>query len=210
MVHRYVLLGDVIRSREIEDRQAFRDRLAGVCEELTVRESEAIHADFEVLKGVDEFGGVLTSVTSLYDVVVTFQAALAPHRSRIVVAEGEVEQVGDSRRVGGMDGPAFHRADELLTAVGDGPRVVDVRLADEALGHVVADEVNLLLHRRRQWTDRQREVVDAVADAGTQTAAAESLGVTQQAVSNVLASADWPLVDAVESRLRDVLAAYDD
>ncbi len=207
MAEYYVVLGDVVHSREIEDREAFQDRLAETCARFTAKEREDVYGDFTILKGIDEFGGVLQSLANLYEVVTTFQDALRPHGVRIVVASGSIDVGLTTFDVEKMDGEAFHRASERLEEIEDDPLSFDL-LIDDAVGRAIADEINLLLRRREEWTDRQREVIEVRRKVDTQAAAAERLDVTQQAVSNVLSGADWPLVETVEGRLRETLREY--
>ena len=207
MAEYYVVLGDVVQSRKIEDREAFQEQLAETCEQFTARKRDDIYGDFKILKGVDEFGGVLQSLENLYDVVVTFQDALHPHQVRMVVASGAIDVGLTTFDVEKMDGEAFHRASQRLEALEDDPLVFDLLIDDEPLGRTVADEINLLLDRRSEWTDRQREVIRIREEVDTQSAAAERLDVTQQAVSNVLSGANWQFVNKIEGRLRETLAA---
>lgn len=203
----YVVLGDVVSSRDATDRAALGERLADGCDRVTDR-FETV-APFEPLKGVDEFGGVLPTPASAYDVTLALRAALRPERVRVAVVGGEVDVGLETGRVARMDGPAFHRADELLAGMDAAGRTFAFESAGGSLDTLVTDEVNLLLARRRSLTDRQREVIRAYRDHGTQRAAAEALDVTQQAVSKALRAADWRLVAGVEERLRGVLARYE-
>lgn len=206
MVERYVVLGDVVHSRDIEDREAFQRSLRAVCARVNDEHAGAVSAEFTVLKGIDEVGGVLSSPAPLYDVVTAFQEGLRPNEVRLAVASGGIDVGAESRDVTRMDGEAFHRASERLEALERDGLVFDASLADRRLARAVADEINLLLYLRDGWTDHQREVVEAYRRLGTQQAAAAELGVTQQAVSNTLARAAWPLVETVEGRLRETLA----
>lgn len=208
MVEYYVVLGDVVHSREIEDREAFQEQLSETCTRFTAAERDDVFGDFKILKGIDEFGGVLQSLANLYEVVTTLQDELRPHEVRIVVASGLIDVGLTSFDVEKMDGEAFHKASERLVEIDDGPMSFDLLIEDEELGRAVADEINLLLDRRNEWTDRQREVIEVRESVDTQTAAAERLDVTQQAVSNVLSGADWPLVKTVEDRLHETLQDY--
>jgi tetratricopeptide (TPR) repeat protein len=207
MVEYYVVLGDVVHSREIEDREGFQDRLEAVCAQFNATERDDVWGNFKILKGIDEFGGVLQSLENVYEVVSAFQEELRPHEVRMVVAGGSID-VGGDWDVEKMDGEAFHEASERLEEIEDGPLSFDLLVDDDSLARAVADEINLLLHVRGDWTDRQWEVASVRERVGTQTAAAEELDVTQQAVSNVLSGANWPLVHEVEERLRDTLAEY--
>lgn len=202
---RYVVLGDVVDSREIADRAGFRETFTEARETVATRYDASFVAGPAVLKGIDELGAVLASLESLYDIAITMQNALHPHAIRLAVASGDIS-VGEPETVAHMDGEAFHRATELLEAIErDGLRFgidTDTRPLDTA----VADEINLLLHVRESWTDRQRDVVSRYEEAPTQQAVAADLGISQQAVSNALRSASWPLVETIEERLRETLA----
>ena len=208
MAEYYVVLGDVVQSREIEDRKAFQEQLAETCEQFTARKRDDIYGDFKILKGIDEFGGVLQSLENLYDVVVTFQDSLHPHGVRMAVASGSIDVGLTTFDIEKMDGEAFHRASQRLEALEDDPLVFDLLIDDERLGRTVADEINLLLDRRSEWTDRQREVIRIREEVDTQSAAADRLDVTQQAVSNVLSGANWQFVNVIEGRLRETLGEY--
>ncbi len=209
MVEYYVVLGDVVHSREIEDREGFQDRLEAVCGQFNATERDDVWGNFKILKGIDEFGGVLQSLENVYEVVSEFQETLRPHEVRTVVAGGSIDVGLTSWDVEKMDGEAFHSASERLEEIEDGPLSFDLLVDDDALARAVGDEINLLLHVRGDWTDRQWEVASVRERVGTQTVAAAELGVTQQAVSNVLAGANWPLVHEVEERLRETLREYE-
>lgn len=57
-----VILGDVVDSRSIENRAAFRDELIGTLTHVNSTYEDQIHTPFETIKGIDEIGGVLSSV----------------------------------------------------------------------------------------------------------------------------------------------------
>lgn len=219
MRYRYVLLGDVVGSRDIEDRAAFRRTLVDACDVANETCGSDLDAPFELLKGIDEFGGVLTSPAPVYDVVDEFAAAVRPHEIRFAVAAGEIDVAPDSGDVTRMDGPVFHRADELLADLADSPFRFAMDLDEradsdddgwaDALGDALADEINLLLFRKREWTDRQREVVALYEEHGSQREVAEALGVSQPAVSRALDRAMWKPLREIEDRLRETLTGYE-
>jgi hypothetical protein len=206
---RYVVLGDVVGSRDVEDREALRESLEDACEQVTAVHEEAVVAPFAPLKGVDELAGVLSSPAPVYDVVDGFRETLHPQELRLVVARGAIDVGLDAGDPAVMDGPAFHRADELLADIGDGAFRFAMDFGDERLDRAVADEVNLLLFRKREWTDHQRRVVRLYRELGDQTAVAGELGVSQPAVSRTLERAAWPALREIEGRLRTTFARYE-
>jgi len=207
MPTRLVLLGDVVSSREIADRTAFGQRLRETCSAVTTDHADAFDAPLKPLKGIDEVGGVLTTPEPLYAVLDDLRSSLHPHELRIAVAEGVVDVGVNSGSVSQMDGPAFHRADELLAELDGGPLRVTLDFQASPLDTAVADEMNLLFASKRRWTDRQREVVECYRETGSQAAAADALGVSQAAVSQALSRASWPTIREIEARLGATLEA---
>ncbi|MFP8890294.1 SatD family protein [Natrialbaceae archaeon A-CW2] len=200
---RYVILADVIDSSAIEERSEFRTALSASLERVNDEFSADIHTDFELLKGIDEFGGVLTDLSRVYELIATIIEACHPTMVRFAVAAGQID-VEPSNAIHQLDGEAFHRADRLLAAVEaddlycyvDTGRPVDTLLAVS---------MNLLLLQRAGWTPRQADVVRAYERHGTQTAAASELGVRQQAVSKSLHQIDYFQTKRLRDHLLDVL-----
>lgn len=205
-VQRVVVLGDVVGSRDLEDRAAFADRVRTVVDDVNRTFADDLVAEFAMLKGIDEFVGVLSSVAPLYRVVDAIGRGVAPVEARVVAVTGEIDVSADDAT--GLDGPAFHEADELLGELERRDLFVDVAVDDGAFDALVAGEMNALHLLKRRWTDRQREVVEHYRETGTQTATANALGVSQQTVSDVLAAADWPRIELLETELNDALASY--
>ena len=108
-----VLLGDVVDSRSIADRQGFQTQLEGACQVIAARHADDLMAGPVVLKGADEFGAVLTSYRPVYAVVSAFDVLL-PRHARFAVARGAIDTGLASGRLERMDGPAFHEASTAM------------------------------------------------------------------------------------------------
>lgn len=208
MTDYFVLLGDVVDSRSISNRDTFHRHLVNACNQINDRYGENLCGELEILKGIDELGCVLVSVTSIYDIAKDLLDALHPHQIRIAVAHGKIDIGVKTGVVSQMDGPAFHQADELLDSVEQSERRFDIRTGRTGFDLAVADEINLLLTVRQQWTDRQHEIVNKYEQLGNQREVAEELGISQQAVSNSLSRASWPMIQHIEERLDRVLREY--
>lgn len=205
-MQRVVVLGDVIESRDLDDRTAFAARVRDVTDRVNREFAADLAAEFTMLKGIDEFVGVLDSVAPLYRVVDTLQGGIAPVETRVVAVAGEIDVGGEDATE--LDGPAFHAAADRLRELEGRDLFVDVRVGNSAVDRLVAGQMNALYLLKRGWTDRQRDVVDRYRELGTQIAVADALGVSQQTVSNVLAAADWARIQQLETDLNDALADY--
>lgn len=199
---RFVVLADVIHSRSIEDRRAFRERLTGVLEDVNDRFVEGIVAPFEPIKGIDEFGAVLSRMSPIPAALEMILDAIHPTRIRVAIATGEID-VGDPEiGVASMDGPAFHRADRLIEEISAEEFYVGVETgaSEDAL---LSSVLNLLVMSREDRTARQIEVIEAYERHGTQTAAAEELDLSHQAVSDTLRRVDYDRHRALRERVTD-------
>lgn len=205
----YVLLADVVESRSIADREAFESRLDGALAHVNDVESRSMSTPLTKMKGIDEFGCVLTAMAPLPDIVSGLLDRIHPTRVRFAVASGSVDIGVGSETVAEMDGPAFHRASELLSDIEERGLYVDVDTNRDADG-LVASALNSLLLERERLTERQVEVILAYEDHGTQAAAGEALGLEQQAVSNALQRANYGRRREIRRGLREALeAVYD-
>jgi hypothetical protein len=204
---RCVVVGDVVASRDREERESLREALANGLERANDRVDDALVAPFRVLKGVDEVGGVLADPSEAYAPLCAIAEAIHPVGIRFAVVYDTVDVAADGDDVAAMDGPAFHRADELLESVDARDRAVGLDLgADDVLEPLLADHLDLLALWKGDWTARQGEVVRTYRREETMAAAADALDVSVQAVSQTLAAARASTVFEMEARLEETFA----
>ena len=205
----YVVLGDVIASREMDDREAFRDTIATTLETVNERYAADVVGRFALVKGVDEIAGVMRSPRNIYRLVRDVVSAARPGAIRFAVVYGEIDVGAGGDAVDEMDGPAFHRADEALVDVADADLYLSFSGRRPAFDSLIEASVNLLLMAREDWTDRQRAMVAAYEETGTQGAVADRFDVSQQTVSATLRRADWRRLGRLEGDVNAALAGYE-
>lgn len=201
MAFAHVLLADLIHSRRVGDRRALERCLRGVLERLGA-EADLWHAPLEAVKGIDELSSVILVPARAFDVAWEINLALWPERFRFALAEGDVDIGWETRRAGPMDGPAYHRAAAALQRARDSARPFTLGLAHVASADGDVFESLAMLHERimHGWSPREAETVRLYHEFGQQTAVAERLGITQQAVSDALRR-------AAEKELRETRVA---
>lgn len=204
----YVVLGDVVGSRNIEDRESFRDSIEAVLEAVNERYGDDVVGEFALVKGVDEIAGVLRDPRNVYELLRDVVSAARPGAIRFAVVYGEIDVGAAADTVVEMDGPAFHRADETLADVAEADLYVAFSGRRPPLDPLIATCINLLLMAREDWTDRQRAMVDAYRETGRQASVADRLGVSQQTVSATLRRADWPRLSRLEDVVNEALGSY--
>lgn len=206
---RYVVLVDIVDSREIQDRETFESRLEDAFDHVNEAERASISTPLTQMKGVDEFGCVLTRVAPVPDIMSEILNRIHPSYARFAIASGGIDIGAERETVARMDGPAFHRASALLNDIEDSGLYVAVDTNRETDG-LVANALNLLLLEREHLTERQVEVILAYERHGTQSRAGEELGLRQQTVSNALHRANYMRRVKIRRSLRDALeAVYD-
>lgn len=205
-----VLLGDVVGSRELTDRAGFSESLRTACREVNRTYEDVVVAAATPLKGIDELGVVFDDRRSTYGIAKRLLDEVHPTAVRFGVAEGGIDVGVAGADLAEMDGPAFHRADELVAATRKAGLLFDADFSEPTLDRAIADEINMLLRWRSGLSERQFEYLRAYEHRGTQAGAAEDLGVTQQSVSKELRRAGHPFVNEIEGRLARTLEEYTD
>ena len=199
----WVLLGDVVDSREIENRDRFELALDALLRQLNEAYGRDLVADFDRLKGIDEIGAVLGSVKSLVEIRRALTLGLHPEQIRLVVYRGEVNDLS-VESVGKMDGSAFAGAGDELSRIEEKGQTFAISGLPMQEKYVSA-VLNLTDHIRSGWTGSRVRAIRAYERYGSQAEAAELLGITPQAVNQHLNSQSVKLVRQTESVVDDGL-----
>jgi hypothetical protein len=205
-----VLLGDVVASREVADRERFRAVLEAACARVNGEWSVDLIAGFTMLKGVDELGGVLRTPRAVFSMVSAFEEAARPRRIRWVLAGGGIDTAVESGEVARMDGPAFHAAAAGMAALKRSKLQFAATGGDPLLDRALGGLVSAALLFRGTRTESQQRAIEEYARAGSQATAAARLGVSQQAVSEALIRSGYTRMAEVEAIIHEVFALYAD
>lgn len=203
-----VVLGDVVDSRDVADRARFQQTLEATLQTVNDRFEAAAQTPFQILKGIDEVGGVLYGLERVYDVVKYVTRELHPVDIRFAVARGTVDVGLDSGEIAAMDGPAFHAADRILDDIEERDRTFGLEADDAFVDVLLQNYVNLQFLVADAWTDKELEVITLYERLGTQEAVADRLDVTQQRVSSVIQDTNWNVINGIETDLRELFATY--
>lgn len=205
---RCVIVGDVVESRSVDDREALRSSLSEGLTRANEVLKDQIAAPFAVLKGVDEIGGVLTGPGRAYRALREIAEALHPVEIRFAVVHDEIDVGIGTSAVAEMDGPAFHEADRLLEHIASDDRAVALGDPDVQpwLLSLLEDQMHLLFTRKGAWTDYQAELVRGYRQKNNMQTLADELGVSVQTVSQTLSRANAESVIAIESNLETAMS----
>ena len=204
----YVLLGDVIHSRRITDRDDFQRRIEKTCQIVNTLYSGDTYADFKILKGIDEIGGVLTSMSKTYEIITTILEEIYPNLMRFVLVFDYIDTAVATRDITKMDGPAFHKASDMIYKLKGSKLVCDISANDKMIDTIIAGQINSILLMKINWSVRQHQVVKEYERTMNQSKVAENFGMTQQAVSKILNRSMWREIKQIEENLSFVLHKY--
>ncbi|MFH1864566.1 MAG: SatD family protein [Candidatus Eisenbacteria bacterium] len=203
-----VFLGDVEDSRRIEGRDEFQRLLEATCDQLNRDHQAHLRAEFAILKGIDEIGAALLSVSPVYEMIDAVGRALYPQRMRFALARGEVDTGLQNADVGRMDGPAFHEAAAIMAELKANRLPVGLAVGDSAFDDALSGAASLIQMAKARRSERQWEAVREYERLGTQALAGVKLQVSQQAISHALVSSDYRQVRLVEERLNRAFGDY--
>ena len=134
------MMGDVVASRRIKNRGAFQRKLDKICANVNLNFAEYIYADFNILKGLDEIGGVLMNIKNVYKIMNTFLEQCYPDSIRFVLVYDYIDTALESHEVSRMDGPAFHKSSDMLKDL-KGSRLILTNFSAKPVGQTLSKEV---------------------------------------------------------------------
>lgn len=179
------------------------DRVAGLLADLAAQKGSFVRG-FERTAG-DEVQGVLDDADQVVDLVLRL---VREDSWSVGVGVGTVKQpLPESTRAG--SGPAFVLAREAVNRAKSRPSglAVEGEPADDAQrAQTVLDLLASVLQRR---SDRGWEAVDLAATGLSQIEVAERLGISKQAVSQRLQTADWHLEPDARALASHLLSVAD-
>ncbi len=193
------VIADVVRSREVADREALRQRLKRALRAVNGEFRDIVVAPLTLTAG-DEFQGLLRPSGKVVALVNTLAERLFPLRIRAGIGIGPVT-TRVTRRPQEMDGPVFQRAREALGETKRMPSGVVFRTQDETFD-LAANSIALLSHRLRERWKALHWRRAAMRDRGlSEKEIAEREGVSQAAVHYSLASCGYHAVRQAEAGL---------
>jgi SatD family protein len=200
-------IADMVKSRELSRSQRPEVQLSfsTFVAELNQKYKKAIVARFVVTLG-DEFQGLLSDARILPDLLWDMQYKFEMRLLRVGVGYGLIDtEIG--RDAINVDGPALHHAREAIDAAKKGKLFGGVfRGFGDAYDPAFNGFSRLLYYHRSRLKKQQRRVVELLRQSLTQSAVAEQMGISRQAVSSYAGAAGWEAYRDGESGWRALLA----
>lgn len=203
----YVLLGDVVMSRNIARREEFQLRLQSACAKATKQFPATVHTKIKLLKGTDEIGAVLNSWQDAFDIVNMILDEIHPYQIRFSLVRDVIDVGDNSDDVAKMDGPAFHRAASMINDLKQTGLLFQMATGDPQTDISISNQVSMLLLLRQRWTVKHHQVVMEYKKNETQQLIASKMQITQQEVSRLLRQIHWKQYRIMENSIRQQFKA---
>ena len=206
----YVLIGDVVSSKKITDKKRgeFQKRLEKTCQGINTSYNDDISAYFKILKGIDEIGGVLSDISYVYEILKKILEGLYPNFMRFVLVLDYIDTALYTKDVAKMDGPAFHKASDMMYSLKKSKLLFDMSVGDLVVDSAISGQINLILLLKKTRTKKQHQIVLEYERTKNQHEVAKNLEITQQAVSKTLRRSMWGEISGIEKKLNDALYEY--
>jgi hypothetical protein len=202
-----IIVGDVVKSAKIPDRAKYWEKMQQAISVVGEKHAKSFFAPMVSLKG-DEVAAVLIEVGDAYDVMSEFQDAFHPYKMRFATVVGQVDVAVETKDASKMDGPAFWKANDYLESIKKKGRHYHFDFGNGRIDEILASAANLVFLLKEMWTDKDREIISSYVRLGRQDAVADSLGISQQAVSGSLRRAHWREIEQSEAAITSLLKSY--
>lgn len=178
------IIGDVLRSRQFTSaaRRDLQRRLNAALTDLNTRYKPAIASKFLITVG-DEFQGLLLDATVVPEMIRSIEVRLPDIEVRLGIGRGAVHTALEEYALG-MDGPAWHAARTAIENAKARRRLGGVFAGFGPASDTALNGFARILHYvRSRLTSKQRELLEALLEHGSQIEIASRAGITRQAVS---------------------------
>lgn len=194
MTNYLAIIGDIIQSKQVEDRAQLQDSINRAFETIHNLYPDLIQSKFTLTLG-DEFQALLTPSKHIFELLDALEH-LIPVPFRFGLGYGTLTTVFDKNVSIGADGPAYWYAREAIDIIHDqnwsGKTKSYIITKDETFDRTMNNLILLSDTLKSEWTDLQEETFEQMLDQNIYTAVfnqkqfAESLGISASSLSKRL------------------------
>ena len=209
-----VIIGDVIDSKKIANRNEVQKKLKEVLGEINNRYEEDIVAKFMISLG-DEFQGLIKNKGEIIKIITELERELAPVKLRFGVGIGNVSTDINLNNSLEIDGPAYYRARKMMQELEkkksqytESDSNIMVRFSDEKseINELTNAALAICATIKTKWSNRQKEIINVyLANDENQYKTAENLNIAQSSVNRALNNASFYAYKLVMDSVEDLL-----
>ena len=208
------IIGDIIDSRNIKMREETQSKLCFVLDEINLKYSSDIAANFVITIG-DEFQGLLKNPQRLLQIIDYVKINLYPVKFRFGIGIGELTTKVNPKMALGADGPVYYSAREAIGQLKEnqnknGKSSKDTMLiihSDNIETAITISMINSLWSAiyliEKKWTVKQRVAInEMLISKQTQRETAEALAISQSSLQRRLAAGEYTTYNDIKKAIR--------
>ena len=204
-VRKIVVLGDVVSSSNITLRERFQEDLYNACNKVNSEYGNDIYAQFKIIKGADEIGGVLDSTVNIYNIFDLYNTYLYPKKIRMVFVRDYIDTSVEGKDVSLMDGQAFHKASNLMNDLKKDQMLFNIFITGNNFDISIVNQVNLIQVIKNNWTPNQLNVFNQYKTFLNQKETAKEIHSTAQYISKTLKRINSSEIQKAENNINNIL-----
>lgn len=196
-----VIIGDIIASRNIEDREHVQKNFIKVLETINKQYELDVAANFIITAG-DEFQGLLKSTNNIMNIINTIDMLMYPVKFRYGIGVGPITSTIQRNKSNEVDGPAYHRARNMISCIENNersyqkPYTTMMIESEDFEDDLLNANFSLISTLKQSWTHRQTEIVYAyLSNEKNQYNTATALNVQQSTINRLLSAASYYTYD---------------
>ena len=178
-MNRLVLIADIIDSRNLTSRKQVQTELQSLLDELN-GEQDQLLSPYTITLG-DEFQALYGGADRAFSDILAIMRQVYPVELRFALGVGPLSTDINPKQAIGMDGPAFHRARDLLADMKHDSRTLAITGLpdDDGLQEAALGLFNLQL---RKWKPNRLAILQQLLKDREITTIAQDLGITERSV----------------------------
>ncbi len=200
------VIGDLIDSKQIEDRFRFQQQFARDLKRIGLTRTESPYT----LTLGDEFQALYTKANGLFYDLFHIRECLYPVRCRFSIALGEITTPINRKQAIGMDGPAFHEARWGIEQMKKESYPLGVRGLPDELGDFLHSAIKILWASTSGWNPNRMKILRMLYDQMRSSPESYGLKISERAINKNTRDAqldDWvQLIHSAERQLNQLLA----
>ncbi|EHJ56542.1 hypothetical protein HMPREF9318_00400 [Streptococcus urinalis FB127-CNA-2] len=165
----FAIIGDIINSKKIQDREAFQQRLNDVLDQLNTDYRDVIASQFFITLG-DEFQAILHRTAPVFQIIDVLISRLSPISVRFGLGFGDIKTSINPEMSIGADGPAFWYAREAIVELHQKNDYGDTLLTFKSENMKKNQVMNALISSgdaiKASWRASQMEVFNGLLELG--------------------------------------------
>lgn len=194
------VIGDMKASKGLTQRATRQELLASVLDHINSIYEEHIASKFIITLG-DEFQGLLSHIDPIFDIIEDIYFTMSAFvEIRYGIGIGSIETKIDPEAAIGADGPAYHRARDMIIDIkGKERRHKQAETVYEISSDhteiqldLINNQLSLLSLLQHMWTDKQRKTLEVLRkNPDDRRRTAQELGISQSSLQRRIKYASY-------------------